>query len=123
MIKHVSPFEDRGTGRTTVVLGGVLIHGRDRISCRIRNLSVGGCKIECDRSFPIGTPLHIDLSRFGRFPAVVAWHDGQATGLAFPEGAGTALARFGDGAVALGLVDPDVRVDSSPVVVELHPRP
>lgn len=101
-----SPFEDREVKRSTVILAGQLVYAGESIACRVRDVSVGGCRIETAARFAIGTPLHIELSRFGRFPAVVAWVDGGEMGLAFPDGAAAALARFGEGAEKLGIVSP-----------------
>ncbi|MCA3254719.1 MAG: PilZ domain-containing protein [Alphaproteobacteria bacterium] len=101
-----SPFEDREVKRSTVILAGQLIYAGQTIACRVRDVSVGGCRIECAERFAVGTPLHIELSRYGRFPAVVAWVDGGEMGLAFPDGAAAALARFGEGAEKLGIVAP-----------------
>jgi hypothetical protein len=105
----VFPFEDREARRRTVVLKGTLIHDRQSYPCRVRDLSAGGCKVESDANLPPATPLHIELSDYGRFPAVIAWAEGRAAGLVFAEGTAGALARFGERAELLGLVDPDGR--------------
>lgn len=95
--------DEREAKRSTVVLGGSIIHLRRLYPCRIRDVSVGGCRVECDTVFPLATPIHVELSRFGRFPGVVAWVDGGVMGIVFAEGAAAALARFGDRAEKLGL--------------------
>jgi len=116
-----SPFEDREVKRSTVILAGQLVYGGVATACRVRDVSVGGCRIECAVKHPVGTPLHVELSRFGRFPAVVAWVDGGEMGLAFPDGAAAALARFGEGAERLGLTTPTAP-DEPGKVVPLRPR-
>jgi hypothetical protein len=116
-----SPFEDREVKRSTVILAGQLVYAGTVTPCRVRDVSVGGCRIECATRYPVGTPLHIELSRFGKFPAVVAWVDGGEMGLAFPDGAAAALARFGEGAEKLGIVTPAAPADAGKVV-PLRPR-
>ncbi len=95
--------DEREGKRSTVILVGSIIHLRRLYPCRIRDVSVGGCRVECDTVFPLATPIHVELSRFGRFPGVVAWVDGAVMGIVFAEGAAAALARFGDRAEKLGL--------------------
>lgn len=107
--KPVFPFEDREARRRTVVLKGTLIHDRQSYPCRVRDLSAGGCRVVSDTSFAPATPLHIELSDYGRFPAVVAWVEGRTAGLVFAEGTAGALARFGERAELLGLVGEDGR--------------
>jgi hypothetical protein len=100
--------ERRRARRSRVMLAGAIVHNRQRYPCRIRDLSVGGLKVVIDVPLAPGTPVHAELPRFGRFPAVVAWVEGRMMGLVFPERASDALARFGPSAVKLGLVDTDV---------------
>ena len=117
-----SPFEDREAKRSTVILAAQLIHGGTATSCRVRDVSIGGCRVETDLKFAIGTPLYIEFARYGRFPAVVAWADGREMGLAFPDGAAAALARFGESAERLGIVAPADPPDPEKVV-PFRPRP
>ncbi len=97
--------DEREAKRSTVVLAGSIIHMRRTYPCRIRDVSVGGCRVECDTAFPLATPIHVELSRFGRFPGVVAWVEGRFMGIVFAEGTAAALARFGDRAVGLGIAE------------------
>ena len=98
--------QDRETPRRTVMLAGSIIYNRQRFPCRVRNVSAGGLKVQIDVPLAPGTPVHAELPRFGRFPAVVAWVDGPMMGLVFPEGIAASLARFGESAAKLGLLDP-----------------
>lgn len=104
--------DSRATRRRTVMLAGSIVYNRQRFPCRVRNLSAGGLKVQIDVPLAPGTPVHAELPRFGRFPAVVAWVEGRMMGLVFPEGAATSLARFGDAAVKLGLIDPPDAADA-----------
>lgn len=97
--------EEREDRRRSVVLAGAIVHDRKSYPCRVRDISAGGCKIEGDTLFPPATPVHVELSRYGKFPAVVAWVRGKTMGIVFPEGSAGALARFGDNAKNLGLVE------------------
>lgn len=97
--------DQRQTRRSTVMLAGAIIYNRQRLPCRIRDVSSGGLKVVTDVPLAPGTPVHAELSRFGRFPAVVAWVQERVMGLVFPEGSAGALARFGEGAARLGLVE------------------
>ena len=97
--------EEREARRRSVVLAGTIIHERKSFRCRVRDVSAGGCRIECDTLFPPATAVHVELSRYGKFPAVVAWAKGRTMGIVFPEGSAGALARFGDNARNLGLVE------------------
>lgn len=104
---------DKRTGRRrTVMLAGSIVYNRQRFPCRVRNVSASGLKVQIDVPLAPGTPVHAELPRFGRFPAVVAWVDGPMMGLVFPEGAAGGLARFGEAAVRLGLVDRDDDTDA-----------
>lgn len=96
--------DEREAKRSTVVLAGSIIHLQRLYPCRIRDVSAGGCRVECDTIFPVATPVHVELSRFGRFPGVIAWVEGRSMGVVFAEGVAGALARFGDRAEKLGIV-------------------
>ena len=98
--------DEREAPRSRVILAGTLVHMGAEFPCRVRDVSAAGCRVESDAAFAPATPLHIELSRFGRFPAVVAWAEGRLMGLVFPEGAAGALARFGDSAANLGIAAP-----------------
>lgn len=98
--------ETREVRRRTVLLAGAVVYNRQHFPCRVRNVSVAGMQVQIDVPLAPGTPVHADLPRFGRFPAVVAWVEGQMMGLVFPEGAAGGLARFGEAAVRWGLIDP-----------------
>lgn len=95
----------RQTRRSRVLLAGSIICNGQSFPCRVYNVSAGGLKIEINVPLAPGTPVHAELPRFGRFPAVVAWVEGRHMGLVFPEGAAGGLARFGAAAAKLGLVD------------------
>lgn len=101
----------RDVRRRSVLLAGAIVHNRRQFPCRIRNVSTTGLQVQIDSPLPPGTPVHAEIARYGRFPAVVAWVDGQMMGLVFPEGAAGGLARLGEAAIALGLVDPAEGVD------------
>lgn len=115
-------YETREVRRRTVLLAGAVVYNRQHFPCRVRNISVSGMQVEIDIPLAPGTPVHADLPRYGRFPAVVAWLEGRMMGLVFPEGAAGGLARFGAAAVRLGLIDPpesdaaadDARIASLP---------
>jgi hypothetical protein len=112
--------ETREVPRRTVLLAGSIVYNRQHFPCRVRNVSVAGLQVQTDTPLAVGTPVHAELPRLGRFPAVVAWVDGQMMGLVFPEGAAGGLARFGEAAVRLGLVEPaaeaaDARVAPLPI--------
>lgn len=107
--------QGRETPRRTVMLAGSIIYNRQRFPCRVRNVSAGGLKVQIDVPLAPGTPVHAELPRFGRFPAVVAWVEGSMMGLAFPEGIPASLARFGDGAAKLGLLEPTGDAADAPV--------
>lgn len=98
-------FDDRLTRRTTVLLAGQIIHHRRAYRCTIRDISAGGCRADVEADFEAGTPVHLDIGRHGRFPAVIAWVEGRRLGLAFAQSVGQTLAQFGPAAAALGLVD------------------
>ena len=99
-------IDNRAARRATVMLAGSIVYNRQRFPCRVRNVSAGGLKVQIDVPLAPGTPVHAELPRFGRFPAVVAWVEGPMMGLVFPEGMAGGLARFGDAADKLGLIDP-----------------
>lgn len=99
--------DNRLSRRRKVMLAGtVFINGQGH-ACQVRDLSPGGAKVRGCELLEPGTPVHLELPRHGRFPAVVAWVKGETMGLAFPEAPGLALARFGDAAARLGLMDGD----------------
>lgn len=98
-------FDDRLSRRTSVLLAGHLVHHRRSYPCRIRDISAGGCRAEVGTDFEPGTPVHLDLARHGRFPAVVAWVEGRMLGLAFAQAVGHTLAQLGPSAEALGIVE------------------
>jgi hypothetical protein len=115
--------DKRQSRRSTVMLAGAIVYNRQRFPCRVRDLSAGGLKVVIDVPLAPGTPVHAELPRFGRFPAVVAWVEGRLMGLVFPEGASGALARFGDSAVRLGLIDlPDDELAGGVGVAQLPRR-
>ena len=114
--------DTRTARRSTVMLAGSIVYNRQRFPCRVRNISAGGLRVQIDVPLAPGTPVHAELPRFGRFPAVVAWVKGRMMGLVFPEGVAGGLARFGESAVTLGLIDPpDDDVPPAPGVTV--PRP
>ncbi|MDO9488923.1 MAG: PilZ domain-containing protein [Sphingomonadaceae bacterium] len=116
--------ETREVRRRTVLLAGAVVYNRQHFPCRVRNISVSGMQVEIDVPLAPGTPVHADLPRYGRFPAVVAWIEGRMMGLVFPEGAAGGLARFGEAAVRLGLIDPPATETATPDarVAPLSPR-
>lgn len=116
--------EIREVRRRAVLLAGAVVYNRQHFPCRVRNISVSGMQVEIDVPLAPGTPVHADLPRYGRFPAVVAWIEGRMMGLVFPEGAAGGLARFGDAAVRLGLIDPPATEPPIPDarVAPLSPR-
>ncbi len=103
--------DQRRMRRSTVMLAGAIVYNRQRFPCRIRDISAGGLKVVIDVPLAPGTPVHAELPRYGRFPAVVAWVEGRLMGLVFPEGAAGALARFGEGAAKLGLIESEEPID------------
>lgn len=113
-------YETRESRRRTVLLAGSIVYNRQHFPCRVRNISAGGLQVQIDVPLAPGTPVHAELPRFGRFPAVVAWNEGRMMGVVFPEGAAATLKRFGEAAVRLGLIDDP---DASPAgvgVATLH---
>lgn len=114
--------ESRVARRATVMLAGSIVYNRQRFPCRVRNVSAGGLKVQIDVPLAPGTPVHAELPRFGRFPAVVAWVEGRMMGLVFPEGVAGGLARFGEAALRLGLIDPPDG-DSPPAPAATLPKP
>lgn len=115
------PYETREGRRRAVLLAGAIVYNRQHFPCRVRNVSAAGLQVEIDVPLAPGTPVHAEVARYGRFPAIVAWVEGRMMGLVFPEGAAGGLARLGEAAVKLGLVDPpepplaDERVAPLPV--------
>ena len=109
--------DSRTSVRRTVMLAGSIVYNRQRFPCRIRNLSAGGLKVQIDLPLAPGTPVHAELPRFGRFPAIVAWVEGGMMGLVFPEGVVGGLARFGEAARRLGLIEPDDEAPSDDTLV------
>lgn len=99
-------YDTREGRRRTVLLAGSVVYNRQHFPCRVRNVSAAGMQVQIDVPLAPGTPVHAELPRFGRFPAVVAWVEGRMMGLVFPDGAAGGLARFGDAAVRWGLIDP-----------------
>lgn len=108
---EASGEDERRPRRSTGMLAGAVVHDRQRFPCRIRDISAGGVKVVIDVPLAPGTPVHVELSRYGRFPAVVAWIEGRVMGLVFPEGSAGALARFGESAIRLGLIDNEEPVE------------
>lgn len=115
-------YQTREERRRTVLLAGAVVYNRQHFPCRVRNVSASGMQVEIDVPLAPGTPVHADLPRYGRFPAVVAWIEGRMMGLVFPEGAAGGLARFGDAAVRLGLVDPPAGVPADDARVAALPQ-
>lgn len=103
--------DERQTRRSTVMLAGAIVYDRQRFPCRIRDVSAGGVKVVIDVPLAPGTPVHLELSHYGRFPAVIAWIEGRLMGLVFPEGSAGTLARFGESAARLGLIDTEEPVE------------
>lgn len=97
--------EERRNRRRTVVMTGKIIVNGQPIACRIRNLSATGLMVACDIPLAPGTVVHAEISRYGSFPAVVSWTEGGRMGLTFVDGAAGGLARFGDRAAVLGLIE------------------
>ncbi len=113
-------YETREGRRRTVLLAGAIVYNRQQFPCRVRNISAGGLQVQIDVPLAPGTPVHAELPRFGRFPAVVAWNEGRMMGVVFPEGAAATLKRFGEAAVRLGLIDDPEELPADPAVATLH---
>ena len=80
---------------------------------RVRNISIGGAMLECDRMLPLGSEVQLDLPGCGNLGAQVRWSEAKRMGIQFedefdlrrlaPGKAGTGpygLARFGERPVA-----------------------
>ncbi len=51
--------------------------------CLIENISPGGAKISIDAHLEMGTAVRLEVGRFGKFEAVVAWIAPKEYGLRF----------------------------------------
>jgi hypothetical protein len=87
MISETIPegAELRASPRHRVFKGAVIVlnEGRSTFNCIMRDLSLGGARIQVES--PLGLPDHFDLltAETPRRPCRVAWRSGQQMGIAF----------------------------------------
>lgn len=60
-------------------------HGRWQ-ECLIEDISPGGAKITVQALHELGADVHLEIGRFGRFAAQIAWRGEKELGLRFTDG-------------------------------------
>ena len=91
-----SRLERRMHRRCSVLMsGGVIVDG-ERYDCVVKNLSLGGARLTCDRPLAAEIPVVLDIQRFGLFPAKVAWQHNGEYGLCFALPPSQVAAMVGD---------------------------
>lgn len=96
------PKTKRSSPRRSVLWKGKLEFGEYAFECQIRNISLGGAKLDAGLPLPPGTKFKLRLDRIGEVTGTVAWADDDLLGIRFEadpkfikEALGEAAERFG----------------------------
>ena len=75
--------------RRKVLWTGRLRVAAERIECQVRNISLGGAKVQAPLDLAIGTPVHLESDHHPPLFGRIAWRHGDMFGIAFDRQAET----------------------------------
>jgi len=77
--------EQRAETRTQTVLDGSVTVKAERISCRLKDISSHGAKINSVSPLMAGTEISLSVGPFGSIKGVVAWSSKNDVGIKFTD--------------------------------------
>jgi len=96
---------NRNTPRRAVLWKGKLEFGEFAFECQIRNISLGGAKLNAGLPLPPGTKFKLHLDRIGQLTGTVAWADDDLLGIRFEADPKFIREALGESAERFGLVE------------------
>lgn len=94
----------RSSPRRSVLWKGKLEFGEFTFECQIRNISLGGAKVNAGLPLPPGTKFKLHLDRIGEVTGTVAWADEELLGIRFEADPKFIREALGESAERFGLV-------------------
>jgi len=88
-----SQHERRTHPRQQVGWPGRVTSGPKDLACTVRDISVGGARVECAEQFRAWTVVTLHIENFGKFHARVVWTQPPFMGLQFLDAARAAIQR------------------------------
>lgn len=85
--------ERRSNPRQQIGWPGRVTSGPKDLACTVRDISVGGARVECAEQFRPWTVVTLNIENFGKFHARVVWVQAPEMGLQFLDTARAALQR------------------------------
>ena len=79
----------RRHGRRRVLWTARLRVAAERIECQVRNISLGGAKVQAPLELAVGTPVHLESDHHPPLFGRIAWRNGDMFGIAFDRQAET----------------------------------
>ena len=95
----------RSTPRRSVLWKGKLEFGEFAFECQIRNISLGGAKLNAGLPLPPGTKFKLHLDRIGQVKGTVAWAEDDLLGIRFEADPKFIRDALGETAERFGLVE------------------
>ena len=95
----------RSTPRRSVLWKGKLEFGEFAFECQIRNISLGGAKVNAGLPLPPGTKFKLHLDRIGQVEGTVAWAEDDLLGIRFEADPKFIKEALGETAERFGLVE------------------
>lgn len=89
--------ERRDQRRKDVTWTGRLLRGSDAVPCIVRDVSAGGCRVDCDEPLLPNTTAVLDIDEIGQVMVRVRWGNGGRHGVRFLERRSRVLALFAAG--------------------------
>lgn len=78
-------IEQRAEARTQTVLEGIVTVNAERISCRLKDISASGAKINSVSPLMAGVEISLSIKPFGSIKGVVAWSSKNDAGIKFTD--------------------------------------
>lgn len=75
-------YKRKYTRETILIKSEILVDG-DCYNCKILNISTGGAKLQTDRHINQGIAVFLQIGKFGRFSATIAWQNNGELGVKF----------------------------------------
>lgn len=75
--------------RRKVLWTGRLRVAAERIECQVRNISLGGARVQISLQLAVGTPVHLESDHHPPLLGRIAWQNGDFVGIAFDRQADT----------------------------------
>ena len=73
----------RKYSRETILIKSEIMVDGDWYNCKILNISTGGAKLQIDQHIGHGIEIFLQIGKFGRISATVAWQNSGELGVKF----------------------------------------